>query len=1075
MANFRKSFNFKNGVQVDTDNFIVDPIGRVGIGTTSPQDFLDIYGNDSGAVRVEGPVRVTGLTTVTHLYAGIGTIVNLTGTACSIGIGTFDQLQVGSSPPVSNLIGYGYTAWITDDGGVGLRTDAFVGIGTTTDTNYALLIGSVPTEAGVSGIGFTGGDIRATGVITATSFVGSLTGVAASATVLETARNFEITGDLEATAISFDGSQNVSFASTLSSSFDANTTGIITAATLSGVLTATSGYIGDATVKNLEQVAGGIATLLNVDGSYGDFDNLNVGVGTVKSLIVDNAPNTLTTLNVQNSYSLSDCTSEVSIGKSSSGGDQSVKIYYASGDKNLNITNYDLGDISLNLHGGTGTGNTGGFKVKYKNDIIFHSDYEGNVSIKKDDAADGYSLDVDGVTQTQGLKSVGIITVNTGVDSFELDASDPPLKVSSQLNITSGINTIKNLKVGILSATESDESLQIVLNEDVNLPVLQITQNSLRFGFDEDIIANPLSATFEETDVSIGGTQGGTLTANSVNAVIGVSTIISPIDFNRSGNCNAGNQTITGILTSYLHVGAAVTHPTLLQNGATITGMGINEIVVDNAPTGNGSGVNFFIQNVGVGHTHLSGNIDNYVNRRTTKLGITTVFDDFTIQDTESGTPLFNLDVNDATLNSESPKFLFLDKSVAIGIGTTTLAPYNTPSYSIIFDGRNPLLKANTSTGITGKLLIRRPSDQFAIDNGTASVGIISSFNVEGRPDPRIAFNGSDTDWNTTLGVPFFAYGANLDIDTTTSTMVFDGSLSIVPFPGKAANGYGDPANAGESYEYGGVIADNTGRTTDPNTDEAHADRLTMVGINTYLPRSVVDFSGASATMNSYMLIPSLSGSDIATMAALWEQNSGTGVAKAKRVTPNGVPGGALVYNTTTDKIQVRNTANSFRDLYSSVSSSIQTITSGDTEVVFNDVPAWANKITIVYLNVSHAHTPGNKHFRVQLGTSSSFITSNYDSESENYSAYMDIADGFVIWGATNVGTFSGHQTITKFDDATYVETHILSPGATSTNGISHGGGMLHSVSDTITRLRIDMHDGSTQFSGGKVKVLYEG
>ena len=34
MANIRKSFNFKNGVQVDNDKFIVNPNGLVGIGTT---------------------------------------------------------------------------------------------------------------------------------------------------------------------------------------------------------------------------------------------------------------------------------------------------------------------------------------------------------------------------------------------------------------------------------------------------------------------------------------------------------------------------------------------------------------------------------------------------------------------------------------------------------------------------------------------------------------------------------------------------------------------------------------------------------------------------------------------------------------------------------------------------------------------------------------------------------------------------------------------------------------------------------------------------------------------------------
>ena len=291
------------------------------------------------------------------------------------------------------------------------------------------------------------------------------------------------------------------------------------------------------------------------------------------------------------------------------------------------------------------------------------------------------------------------------------------------------------------------------------------------------------------------------------------------------------------------------------------------------------------------------------------------IFEDFTIQNSDDTTDLentlLNFDVIDPTLKSQATQFLYLNQNVAIGIGTTTLVPYHTPSYSIIVNGRNPLLKANTTTGIAGKVLIRRASDQFAIDNG----GNTDLFNVEGRQDPRVSNTGSIDDWNTGLGVPYFHYGKNLDIDTTTSTMVFDGSLSIVPFPGKKVDGYGNPGGNNGSYSQGGVIADNTGRTNDPNTGEANGDRLTMVGINTYLPRSVVDFSGASATMNSYMLIPSLSGSDITTMATLWEQSSGTGVAKAKRVTPNGVPGGALVYNSTTDHVQVRDTANSFRNL----------------------------------------------------------------------------------------------------------------------------------------------------------------
>ena len=45
MANIRKQFNFRNGVQVDDDNLNVTPTGLVGIGTTLPTESLHVNGN----------------------------------------------------------------------------------------------------------------------------------------------------------------------------------------------------------------------------------------------------------------------------------------------------------------------------------------------------------------------------------------------------------------------------------------------------------------------------------------------------------------------------------------------------------------------------------------------------------------------------------------------------------------------------------------------------------------------------------------------------------------------------------------------------------------------------------------------------------------------------------------------------------------------------------------------------------------------------------------------------------------------------------------------------------------------
>jgi len=44
MANIKKAFNFRNGVQVDDDNLIVNANGLVGVGTTVPTEALDVRG-----------------------------------------------------------------------------------------------------------------------------------------------------------------------------------------------------------------------------------------------------------------------------------------------------------------------------------------------------------------------------------------------------------------------------------------------------------------------------------------------------------------------------------------------------------------------------------------------------------------------------------------------------------------------------------------------------------------------------------------------------------------------------------------------------------------------------------------------------------------------------------------------------------------------------------------------------------------------------------------------------------------------------------------------------------------------
>ena len=225
MPNIRKTFNFRDGVQVD-DTVLVVKGDRVGIGTTVPEKSLDVRGN----------AQVVGIITADNsIISGVGTFGGVKlGSAITLdatsGVITATSFK-GDGGTLSNLP---TSQWqnVNQAGGVTsiYNTGGNVGIMTNDPRSGLQIGGQVNATPQQSGVGISSlGHIKATGIVTALGgFSGELTGnvignvtgtasnatLAATATVATNAQNLTGTPDITVRNINSAG---ISTLATLSS------------------------------------------------------------------------------------------------------------------------------------------------------------------------------------------------------------------------------------------------------------------------------------------------------------------------------------------------------------------------------------------------------------------------------------------------------------------------------------------------------------------------------------------------------------------------------------------------------------------------------------------------------------------------------------------------------------------------------------------------------------------------------------------------------------------------------------------------------------------------------------------
>ena len=500
MANITKAFNFRNGVQVDDDNLIVNQTGLVGIGTTIPTEALDVRGKvsvlqdpsvaGSGLINATSGI-ITSLTVTDTLIVNnanvstgqvgegvavgspAGVVTATTGIVTYFGDGQYLQ-NVPTSQWDNINVGLGYTS-IYAKGNVGVNT---------VDPRFSFQVGGNNTDnlgsfAEGVGINSTGG-IVATGVITASSLKGDVLGNIHSgiSTIGQIeSDNTNVTGIVTA-GIGFTGDIRgnvVSGISTITNivGTDVNVAGIVTAGIgFTGALTGnvTGNVQGDVTGN----INSGISTVTRLDATYinsspsigvvttGSINSssANIGISTASHFNISdklgigiNTPAHdlqilkvgLTTATIIGTDSAvlnigQKLVSNTGIGESIGG------IRYGATSKSLDIFNGDTGDINSFIHLGSFVGlNTGSFRWFHKtNNNVMTLTYDGKLGINKENPET--ALDVVGVsTFTGNVKVAGNLEVTGG---FTGSAAIPDIINGSNLNTTAGVSTFSHISVG---------------------------------------------------------------------------------------------------------------------------------------------------------------------------------------------------------------------------------------------------------------------------------------------------------------------------------------------------------------------------------------------------------------------------------------------------------------------------------------------------------------------------------------------------------------------------------------------------------------------------------------------------
>ena len=517
MANIRKQFNFRNGVQVDDDNLVVSPTGLVGIGTTIPTEALDVRGNAKiSGFATAAQFSTQDLTAVNATITNLNLSSSITGSGVSVGGGIITATSASGIVTYYGdgryLDGLPTSQWVDIDAGLGytsIYAQGNVGVGTN-DPRFTFQVGGNPdgTLAGFErGVGIgSEGDILITGIATARSFVGfgsDITEINASNISTGTINLDRLPNGIPDYKLNASLNLGIVTTTRINSSIG-NITTLSVANTIAGVANTALGLSGvpDITVGVLTATAvaassfiGGItgdvtgnltgtattAASLTSDANV-DIQDLTVGVATVTTtLIVDGNVGIGTSVSTKDIHIQrsganaqiqlqSDIESIVALGSSESINGYNGVIKYGnisglfpySDNYSLDFINYGNGSINYYLEASGNIGlNTGNFYWHRASDRLMTLTNEGNLGIGITQPS--ARLEVAGLTSTADLFVANDVTLSSNLfvnNDLSVTAAGSSTSVAT-LYITGGRTNLLDGEGNVLVPVENNTNFNI--------------------------------------------------------------------------------------------------------------------------------------------------------------------------------------------------------------------------------------------------------------------------------------------------------------------------------------------------------------------------------------------------------------------------------------------------------------------------------------------------------------------------------------------------------------------------------------------------------------------------------------